>query len=52
MTDETKQELLRLFTELENSADDTGCDGDLTVISKSALEALSEFFGTHPEFTQ
>jgi len=40
--------LLKLFTALENSADSTGCAGDLTVVSQSALEAVAEWVGTKP----
>ena len=37
-------ETLRQLTEqLWDSADDAGCDGDLTVASKSALERLMKF---------
>ena len=32
--------LRQLAERLRDSADDTGCDGDLTVASKSALEEL------------
>lgn len=35
--------LRELAVRLSDSADDTGCDGDLTVASKSALEELLTF---------
>ena len=35
--------LRQLAERLWDSADDTGCDGDLTVASKSALEELVKF---------
>jgi len=35
--------LRQLAERLSDSADDTGCDGDLTVTSKSALEQLLTF---------
>ncbi len=39
-------ELLELAREVVESADDTGCDGDLTVATASAVEALGEHLRT------
>ena len=37
---ETAPELLATANEVNDSEDDTGCDGDLTVVSKSAIKKL------------
>lgn len=35
-------ELLRAIVELENSADNTGCTDDLTVVEKEKLDEVTE----------
>ena len=46
LTESARLELQRLFTALEDSTDDYGCSADRITVSKSALEALAEAFGT------
>lgn len=57
MNTSTKEHLLRLFTNLEKSVvgDESPTTSslkrlDMVIVSKSSLEALSEFFGTDSEF--
>ncbi len=44
----THKRLLETFTALENSADNCGCTGDLTVVEHSKLNDMAEFIGTDP----
>lgn len=44
----TSQELLEAITALNDTASDEGCDGDLTVVSKSALAKLLELKNQWP----
>ena len=38
-------EMKQAVQELLDSADSTGCDGDVTVVVQSALDKLAEAFG-------
>ena len=37
------ERLIELAETVINSADDTGCDGDLTVVSKESVDQLHDF---------
>lgn len=40
--------LQKLIQALQDSADDTGCSEDLTVVSRVALEALTDYLKENP----